>query len=397
MFSFRYCCLFFISFQLFTGSCSTQSPTRIQGKISLHAGWKPVVYLVQPASLSTIAANFSGQVVDSVQITQDGHFSIPWPAQKGAATAGLFQLTVQPASSRYPTRLSDQNPAESNYMPVVWKPGQTLDIEADITHFQQSFSMKSPTPENGALLHLRDIRQQAFAAHAAILSSQKHDENTLLGYEDAVLHFREALMAFADSTQALLPALVAIRWVSPENDYERVPEFLSRQAKKWQQKAPAQPFVQQLSTLTDSGKLPLQVGQFMPDFALPMVSGDTISLKNLLGKRLTIVDLWASWCGPCRRENRETLVPLWQQYRDRGLQIIGYSIDSSPAAWKAAIAKDGAGWPQASHLSGDVTPFMEALKISTIPANFILDAEGKVLAKNVHGQALGRWVEGYFK
>lgn len=77
------------------------------------------------------------------------------------------------------------------------------------------------------------------------------------------------------------------------------------------------------------------------------------------------------------------------------VQIIGYSIDSSPEAWRAAIAKDGAVWTHASHLSGDATPFMETLRITTVPANFILDKNGNVVAKNLHGAALKTFVENY--
>ncbi|MBK7476480.1 MAG: hypothetical protein IPI11_10905 [Haliscomenobacter sp.] len=87
------------------------------------------------------------------------------------------------------------------------------------------------------------------------------------------------------------------------------------------------------------------------------------------------------------RRKPETLAPLWRQYRDKGLQIVGYSIDRSAASWSGAISKDGASWPQASHLTGDSTPFLDALRIRTIPSNLILDAQGTIIAKNIHGEA----------
>lgn len=82
------------------------------------------------------------------------------------------------------------------------------------------------------------------------------------------------------------------------------------------------------------------------------------------------------------------LTPLWSAYKEKGLQIIGYSIDNNASSWKSAVLKDGATWSHASHLTGDATPFLEALRISTIPANFILDAEGKIIAKNLNGESL---------
>jgi peroxiredoxin len=160
---------------------------------------------------------------------------------------------------------------------------------------------------------------------------------------------------------------------------------------------PESPWIRQLCEAGNPGKLPVLVGDKIPDYPLPMASGDTVALYTLLGERLTVLDIWASWCAPCRRENQEVLSPLWSVYREKGLQILGYSIDSSPAAWKAAVTKDGAVWPHASHLSGDATPFLDSLRVTTIPANFILDAGGKVVAKNLHGDSLKRFVVAYLR
>ncbi len=233
---------------------------------------------------------------------------------------------------------------------------------------------------------------------AALLASADHsDEANLLEREAAVQRFRQPLMAFADSCAYFWPAMEATRWVSPESDYERVPEFMFRQCEQWNAKFPENQWVQQLCKAGSREKLPVLIGDMIPDFPLPMAAGDTVMLHTLLGSRLTMLDIWASWCAPCRRENKEVLAPLWTANKARGLQILGYSIDSSPAAWKAAIVKDGAIWLQASHLSGDATPFLETLRITTIPANFILDAQGKVLAKNLHGDSLKAFVADYLK
>lgn len=128
---------------------------------------------------------------------------------------------------------------------------------------------------------------------------------------------------------------------------------------------------------------------------MPMTDGDTISLRSLLGSQLTIIDIWASWCAPCRKENRNTLVPLWDNFHDSGLQIIGYALESERVVWLNAIKRDGADrWPHASHMEGDTSPFLDLLKITTIPANYILDRNGVILAKNLHGKELEEWVTG---
>lgn len=196
------------------------------------------------------------------------------------------------------------------------------------------------------------------------------------------------MMRFADTTTSIEAAMVAIRWISPNGDFERVPEFIKGQCQKWQRNAPENPMTGQLCHVANKNTLPVMVGDVMPDFSLPLINGDTIMLSKLLGQRLTIVDIWASWCAPCRKENRMVLTPLWSAYKEKGLQIIGYSIDNNASSWKSAVLKDGATWSHASHLTGDATPFLEALRISTIPANFILDAEGKIIAKNLNGESL---------
>ncbi len=405
---------------LFSTSCSTQP--LISGHITVKTGWKPVVYLIAPRSFSEIATNYSGQIVDSALIAADGKFvfkDIP-----NTTSPVLYQLSVQPLGSRYDNQLLDDNPLLSNYMPIVVETGSPIYFTAESDRFQATFDITGATAPPGAsyssgsspnqnpagatapprasyssgsspnqnLLILRDIRHASFRQWKDPLTAAP-DEAHLLEQENALRQFQAPLMAFADSTTSVQAALVATRWVSLQYDYERVPEFLHRQCQKWSDLRANNLFVAQLCE--KAGSLPVLVGENIPDFSFPMSGGDTVTLKTLLGAKLTILDIWASWCVPCRRENQQVLAPLWSIYREKGLEIIGYSIDSSESAWRAAIKKDSAVWPHASHLSGDETPFMEALRISTIPANFIIDGNGKVLAKNLHGEELKAFVAEY--
>jgi len=387
------CTLFLSLFIVLLGSssCQTQSSPVLSGTISPQSGWKSVVYLVQPRHFAEVASGYSGVLIDSAIISADGKFR--FDALPANVTPGLFQVCVQPLSSRFANQLSDDDPTLANYMPLVLEKGKSVQIQADIARFQGSVVVEQPSPENEALLHLRDLRHTSWRQHLA--RQEKPDENTLMEYEAAWARFRAPLMVFADSTRWLYPATVAIRWVSPQADYEHVPEFLSSQCRKWSPQN--SDWARQLCAAASPEKLPVQVGQVIPDFALPSTSGDTVMLHSMLGARITVLDIWASWCAPCRRENRQVLAPLYQQYKNKGLQIIGYSIDSSKESWKMAIEKDGAVWPHTSHLSGDATPFMETLRLTTIPANFILDSTGKIIAKNLHGAELNTFVSDYLK
>ncbi|UFH40578.1 TlpA family protein disulfide reductase [Flavobacterium flavipigmentatum] len=111
-----------------------------------------------------------------------------------------------------------------------------------------------------------------------------------------------------------------------------------------------------------------------------------MSLKESLGK-VTIVDFWASWCGPCRQEN-PNVVAIYNELHSKGLNIIGVSLDKEASAWKQAIAKDKLTWPQVSNLKYWDEPIAKQYEVESIPATFILDASGKIVAKDLRGSEL---------
>lgn len=126
--------------------------------------------------------------------------------------------------------------------------------------------------------------------------------------------------------------------------------------------------------------------QWRTDFSAPNPQGKTISLKESLGK-VTIVDFWASWCGPCRREN-PNVVAIYNELHSKGLNIIGVSLDEDPVKWKEAIAKDKLTWTQVSNLKGWEDPIAKQYKVESIPATFILDQSGNVVAQDLRGDEL---------
>lgn len=130
----------------------------------------------------------------------------------------------------------------------------------------------------------------------------------------------------------------------------------------------------------------IEVGNKAPDFAANNPEGKKISLTESLGK-VTIIDFWASWCGPCRAEN-PNVVALYKEFHAKGLNIIGVSLDKDAAKWKEAIAKDGLVWPQISNLKFWDEPIAKQYKVESIPATFVLDANGTIVAKDLRGDAL---------
>lgn len=140
-----------------------------------------------------------------------------------------------------------------------------------------------------------------------------------------------------------------------------------------------------------SGKV--GVGQKVPNFSAPGVDGNPVSLYDHLGK-VTVIDFWAAWCGPCRKEN-PFMVSLYETYKDRGLQIFGVSLDrpGKDEEWKQAIAADRLTWPQVSNLKFWDDPIAAQFGVESIPATFILDANGVIVARDLRGDALKAKIE----
>ena len=128
------------------------------------------------------------------------------------------------------------------------------------------------------------------------------------------------------------------------------------------------------------------IGKPAPNFSGPTPEGKTISLKETLGK-VTIIDFWASWCGPCRAEN-PSVVALYNEFHPQGLNIIGVSLDKDAKKWKEAIAKDGLIWPHVSNLKFWEDPIAKQYNVQSIPATFILDEKGNIVAKDLRGEEL---------
>ena len=139
----------------------------------------------------------------------------------------------------------------------------------------------------------------------------------------------------------------------------------------------------------------VQVGSVAPDFTLPDVDGNPVSLSSFRGKYV-LVDFWAAWCPDCRKEN-PNIVAAWEKYKDKNFAVLGVSLDRKRDQWLAAIEKDNLTWTQVSDLKYWDSEAAVLYCIRWIPMSFLIDPEGKIVAIGLEGEELHNKLEELLK
>jgi len=131
---------------------------------------------------------------------------------------------------------------------------------------------------------------------------------------------------------------------------------------------------------------PLSIGQIAPEISLNNPKDEIINLSDFRGKYV-LIDFWAAWCKPCREEN-PNVKRLYDQFKDKGFEVFGVSLDRTKDAWVKAIADDGLTWTHVSDLKYFNSDAAATYKINAIPATYLIDPDGKIVAKDLRGQGL---------
>jgi peroxiredoxin len=129
------------------------------------------------------------------------------------------------------------------------------------------------------------------------------------------------------------------------------------------------------------------IGQKAPDFTLNDPDGNPVSLYSKVGAKLLLVDFWAAWCGPCRQEN-PNVVKVYNEFKKKGFDVFGVSLDRTKDDWVKAIANDKLTWTHVSDLQYWKSAAAQMYAVSAIPANFLLDENGVIIGRNLRGEVL---------
>jgi thiol-disulfide isomerase/thioredoxin len=352
----------------------------VSGEISNANGEK--IYLVELTASSV-------NILDSIILNEEGNFSF-----QGQTNVPKF----------YALRTNN-----SNYITLVINHLDQIQVKSNINNLWKNASIAGSKESSEILLLRKELESRIFELDslAAWFKSTigtrdyyKLKDTLRIKSEKIIEDHKEFSKAFVKRNASNLSGLMALyqqiaprRYVLTLNDNF---EYFNLVDSTLMQLIPKSEAVKKLHSQIEEYKRQskneeeinaiIGIGLPAPEIALPDTNGDTILLSSLKGKYV-LLDFWASWCGPCRSEN-PNLVENYNKYHKKGFEIYQVSLDRSKDDWINAIAKDKLEWAHVSDLKFWNSTAAKTYKIQAIPASFLLDKQGKIIAKNLRGDLL---------
>jgi len=374
------------SISLFTliavfSACKPKNHFTISGKIS-NAPSASVI------TLSRIVNN-APLPLDSVQLDSDGKYKL-------SSVASPSEVFVVSLGRRSP------------HIQIIVNPGDQFEVNADARALIETYEVKgSKESELVAELTHHFLRVQ-------------HSIDSLQKYYDKIIQkdttravrekrsaeimkigntFRTYRKAFIDKNKNNMACLYALQGLNPDTDFDYFTIVDSVLLRNFVRADQVQQFHRFYLKISEKRKAYSQnekmtsIGMPAPEISLPTPAGQTISLSSLRGK-VVLIDFWASWCGPCRVENKH-LKDLYEKYSEKGFEILQVSIDTKRKDWIDAIKKDDLPWINISDLKANTAAVM-VYNVQSIPQSVLVGKDGKIIGKSLRGEDLEKKLEELF-
>ncbi|MGC1516949.1 MAG: TlpA disulfide reductase family protein, partial [Maribacter sp.] len=339
----------------------------------------------------TLKGNLRGEIKDGTQVflKKIGENNQPIEVDTAMTTNGAFTFTGTADSPELHYIFVDQL---QGYTAVILENGK---IQFDAQRDSMAFAKIDGTFQNEAFAdYMKKSRELSMQAQNIQRDMQSASGEAMVALKDEINELQEEYKNFEldyvkSHPKALISALVLDRAIATKsielNEADSIYETLDAEIKNTQAGKKVLESIERVKKSEEAGKK-TSIGAKAPDFSGPNPEGNEIALADVMGK-VTLIDFWAGWCRPCRAEN-PNIVAVYNKYHDKGLNVLGVSLDRTEEAWKKAIEEDGLTWNHISNIAYFDDQIAKLYNVEAIPAAFLLDENGVIVAKNLRGSEL---------